>query len=103
MPAAAPARGHALVSPQPRSLPGLQHAKQRLDRALPPASRRRATAPRTVAPSPPGVFSGLDATTNALWAGFTPSDSTGAIGPGHYVELVNSQIGIYGTAGTLQS
>jgi hypothetical protein len=100
MPAAAPARGHVLVSPQPRSLPGLERAKQRLDSALPAPSPRRAAAPRTQ-PIGPGVFSGLAATSNADWAGFTPSDSTGAIGPSNYVELVNSQIGIYDTDGNL--
>ncbi len=102
MPAAASARGPVLVSPQPRSLPGLERAKQRLDSALPQPSRRRAPAPRTQATGP-GVFDGLDATTNSLWAGFTPSDSTGAMGPDRYVELVNSQIGIYDTSGNLQS
>jgi hypothetical protein len=103
VPAAASARGPALVSPQPRSLPRLERAKQRLDSALPAPSRRRAAAPRTVTPLPPGVFGGLQAPDNQQWAGFTPSDSTGAIGPGSYVELVNSQIGIYGPDGSPQS
>ncbi len=35
--------------------------------------------------------------------GFSPSDATGAISPDRYIELVNSQIGVYDRNGTLLS
>jgi hypothetical protein len=100
----ASAREPARFNPQPRETPALARAKTQAERALPAPSRRApSAAPRTQ------LFSGLDfpglgATQNAAWAGFTPPDATGAIGPDNYVELVNSRIGIYDTAGTqLQS
>jgi hypothetical protein len=99
------AREPARFNPQPRETPALARAKERAERALPAPSRRAApsAAPRTQLFG--GLdFAGLGAAQNASWAGFTPPDSTGAIGPDNYVELVNSQIGIYNTAGTpLQS
>ena len=98
----ASAREPARLNPQPRETPALARAKEQAERALPAPSRRAAppAAPRTQ------LFGGLDfpglgATQNAAWAGFTPPDSTGAIGPANYVELVNSRIGIYDTGRTL--
>ena len=48
-------------------------------------------SPRSVATNP-GNQPGLSA------AGSTPPDSTGAIGPSHYLEMVNSQVGVYSRA-----
>jgi hypothetical protein len=88
-------------NPQPRETPALARAKAQANRALPPPSRApAAAAPRTQLFS--GLnFPGLAATDNAAWAGFSPPDPTGSIGPDNYVELVNSQIGMYDTGGTL--
>jgi len=61
---------------------------------LPPASRRRAAAPRTQIFGPP-AFDGAAAIDNQPWAGFTPPDPTGSIGPSAYVEIVNSMIAAY--------
>jgi hypothetical protein len=57
------------------------------------------TAP--VPKSPASVSSPLAAVSAALDkqglgpTGFTPSDSTGAIGPLHYIEMVNTQVGMF--------
>jgi hypothetical protein len=102
LPAAASARVARPFDTRPRETPALARAKALANRALPPASRKSAAAaaPRTQLFS--GLnFAGLAATQNAAWAGFTPPDPTGAIGPDNYVELVNSQIGMYDTAGGL--
>ncbi|HEU4978544.1 MAG TPA: PKD domain-containing protein [Solirubrobacteraceae bacterium] len=58
-----------------------------------------ASAPATRA----AVFGGLDApglsaADNTAANNGTPSDSTGAIGPSHYVELVNSKVGVFDRA-----
>jgi hypothetical protein len=39
---------------------------------------------------------GLGATDNSFANQGTPPDTTGAIGPAHYVEFVNSKVGVYG-------
>ena len=63
----------------------------------------RYTLPKTWTPSPTGpkiaVFNGLNqpglnATDNGINQG-TPPDTTGSIGPSHYVETVNTVIGVY--------
>ena len=69
---AAPAMGQT-STPRPRETPALQRAKERADRVLPPASRRRAAAPRTQIFGPP-AFDGAAAIDNQPWAGFTPPD-----------------------------
>ena len=61
---------------------------------LPPASRRRAAAPRTQIFGPP-AFDGAAAIDNQPWAAYTPPDPTGSIGPSDYVEIVNSMIAVY--------
>ncbi len=103
-PGVALARGplRSPVDTSPRETRSLERAKQRADRVLPPASRRASPGPRTELFS--GLqFDGLSATSNALWAGYTPPDSTGAVGPASYVEIVNSMIGFYDKSGTLLS
>ncbi|HKN93247.1 MAG TPA: hypothetical protein VJU60_02855, partial [Thermoleophilaceae bacterium] len=103
-PGAALARGpvRSPLDTRPRETRSLERAKQRADRALPPASRSASPAPRTQLFS--GLqFDGLSATSNALWAGYTPPDSTGAVGPANYVEIVNSMIGFYDKSGNLLS
>ena len=52
-------------------------------------------------PSPSGAFPGQDMS-NPL-TNIAPSDSTGAIGPTRYVELINQRIGVYDRNGTLLS
>jgi hypothetical protein len=55
--------------------------------------------PRTVTPSGPVLYNALnkpgEVASNAGNVGGTPPDSTGAIGPNNYVEMVNSSIAVY--------
>jgi len=64
------------------------------------ASRFGALSPTLGGPRSASVFSGLDqpglsAADNRGDNQGAPSDSTGAIGPSHYVEIVNSKIAVY--------
>ncbi|GAC1318937.1 MAG: hypothetical protein NVSMB25_09020 [Thermoleophilaceae bacterium] len=72
----------------------LAAAKARAEQAL---SR---LSPRAASPSGgpyASVFSGLNAPglTAAEGGDFTPPDTTGAIGPSHYVEMVNTAVAVY--------
>ena len=50
---------------------------------------------RTAAPAPSAAVSGTLNRPGLGANGLTPSDSTGAIGPLHYIEMVNAQVGLY--------
>ena len=82
-----------LHTPHPDAL---KAAKQRAAAAAPHAA---ATGqPQTSAPSTSSIFNGLD--NPGLQASdegnaATPPDSTGAIGPNNYVEMVNNLVGVY--------
>jgi hypothetical protein len=75
--------------------------------------RSRAGAPSSAAPAPRAptaspriaVYNGLNkpGETSALNPGFTPPDSTGAIGPNHYVEMANESIAVYSRSLNLMS
>lgn len=104
MPAAATARAPVRAADtRPRETHALERAKERADRALPPPSRGASPAPRTQLFTGPLEFDGMSATSNALWAGYTPPDPTGSIGPPptgpgthpEYVEIVNSMVAVY--------
>ena len=77
--------GAAAVQFQPR--------KQR-DPALKAAAPRAAAAP-TVAPTLGANFDGIPAT------GVLPPDPVGAVGPHHYIQMVNSAFAIYEKTGSL--
>ena len=51
-------------------------------------------SPQASAPAPPplNVFEGLD---ESNWGSGTPPDTNGDVGPNHYIQTVNSSIGIY--------
>jgi hypothetical protein len=87
---------------RPRETPALERAKERADQALPPSSRKRAVAPRTQIFGPP-AFDGAQALANEAWAGYTPPDPTGSVGPNDYVEIVNSMIEVFAKDGTIES
>jgi hypothetical protein len=74
---------------------GLRAAKLRAAQALVPSTP--AAGPQAVAPAGPPVevvnAAGLSADDEGRTA--TPPDTTGAIGPLHYVEFVNSLVGVY--------
>jgi hypothetical protein len=74
---------------------GLRAAKLRAAQALVPS--KPAAGPQAVAPAGPPVevvnAAGLSADDEGRNA--TPPDTTGAIGPLHYVEFVNSLVGVY--------
>lgn len=86
--------------PLPRDAAQLRAAKaaaaRRYDAHAPARSAQTSTTPRAAS-----VFNGLnhrglgDPATNNQ----TPSDSTGAIGPNHYVEMVNAKIGVFSRSG----
>lgn len=67
-------------------------ALRRYRRRLRKSSTRGRAAPSR--PLRPGVFGGLNAP-GIGFEGFSPSDSTGSIGPSNYVEIVNSRITVY--------
>ena len=112
---AAPSAGGAtihhgkLVSPKsslpardlPRSSPGKHQAVPRfqIPRATAkPAGGNHASRPyNTTMPAPSVTFKGLDF--NAWGAGWPP-DTVGDVGPNHYVQAVNTSIGIYNKTGT---
>jgi hypothetical protein len=87
------------IDTRPREPASLKRAKERADSKLPPASRKRAAAPRSQLFS--GVsFDGAQALENMAWAGYTPPDPTGSVGPDDYVEIVNSMIEAFDKTGT---
>ena len=112
---AAPSAGGAtihhgkLVSPKsslpardlPRSSPGKHQAVPRfqIPRATAkPAGGNHASRPsNTTMPAPSVTFKGLDF--NAWGAGWPP-DPVGDVGPNHYVQAVNTSIGIFSKTGT---
>jgi hypothetical protein len=99
--AAMPSMARA-IDTRPREPATLKRAKERADRVLPPANRKRAAAPRSQLFS--GVsFDGAQALENAVWAGYTPPDATGSIGPNDYVEIVNSTIEAFDKTGSVES
>ncbi len=67
----------ATVVPRPPSLPAFQ-------------------AQSAPAPSPQANFSGLDFNT---WGAGHPPDTVGDVGPNHYIQAVNTSIGIYSKSG----
>ena len=88
IPQGKPAKGENRPEPQiPNESPGAANG----DAALQTAA---ASAP---APAPSGSFEGLNYVNNG--AGFPP-DTNGDVGPNHYVETVNTSIGIYSKTGT---
>lgn len=86
-PGAAPSasrREIPLLTPDPAQL---RRAKARAAKRLPDGA---APSPRTFAPQPRAtVFGGLNKPGMAAEGNRTPPDTTGAIGPNHYVEFVN--------------
>jgi Fibronectin type III domain len=63
--------------------------------ALPRAAASPQTAPPQAVPRIPVVYSSLNKPGLASDGTSTPPDSTGAIGPSHYVEMVNSEIAVW--------
>ena len=88
-------------SPAPPELeqPGAELAlapKVPLARAIAPATGA-VSAPSAPMPSPTVSFNGLDKAT--FGAGFPP-DTVGDVGPDHFIQAVNTSIGIYSKTGT---
>jgi hypothetical protein len=90
--ARAPVRG---FDTRPRETSALEKAKQRADRVLPAPGRNASPAPRTQLFTGPLQFDGARAIDNQAWAGYTPPDPTGSIGPSDYLEIVNSMVSGY--------
>ncbi|HEX8752254.1 MAG TPA: hypothetical protein VF731_02455 [Solirubrobacterales bacterium] len=72
-------------------------AKQRAERRYQAFESRRAAATGTSSGHPQtAIFGGLDVPgIDATGQGVTPPDTTGAVGPNDYLEMVNSEIGRY--------
>jgi len=90
-------RGDVRSLPRPRVIP----ATQRLELDAPDASLETATgpdasvqssAPLVNAPSPSTTFAGLNHDT---WGDGWPPDTNGDVGPSHYVQTVNTSVGIF--------
>ena len=64
-----------------------------------PPSPSAPTPPGRNAPAPPPTasFDGLDF---ATWGAGHPPDTNGDVGPNHYIQTINTSIGIYSKAGT---
>jgi len=105
------------ISPPLRELPGIdttalageaREINPVGELARPPFDERAATAadpvlqdgfaPAAVA-AMPSTFVHFAGQGNAL--GYVPPDTTGAVGPSHYVQAVNVQLAVYGRTGTL--
>jgi hypothetical protein len=89
----------------PRAVPdpaALRAAKVRAEGASGPSQPAGPTAPGTATPDTEVFGSlnqpGLAAPDNSAANNGTPPDTTGAIGPSHYVEFVNSLVGVYSRA-----
>ena len=81
---------------------GKRRARDRPEEPLGGFSKPSATVPPTEAPtvaipSPSVSFKGLDFNT---WGAGWPPDPVGDVGPNHYVQAVNTSIGIFGKTGT---
>ncbi|MGB8647721.1 MAG: hypothetical protein WCF84_20980 [Anaerolineae bacterium] len=57
----------------------------------------QAAAPTRQMPTPNLTFKGLDF---AAWGAGWPPDTNGAVGPNHFIQTVNTSIGIYNKSGT---
>ena len=94
---------HVRSNPGHRSAPlltkdpnALRVAKAKAQAATTSPSGTTSTA--TVAPHSAAIFNGLNSPgLSAADQGYqpTPPDSTGAVGPNHYLELVNNLVGVY--------
>jgi hypothetical protein len=87
----------------PRAVPDKGKLKEHKDRAGGKGPSAPAPAPSAPAPGAvPGssVFAGVNQPgLGAINNGGTPPDTTGAIGPAHYLEFVNSRVAVYNRAG----
>ncbi len=84
--------------PHPLLLPNIRPNKQPASNS--PAPLPQAQAPRLNMPSPLTSFKGLDF---ATWGAGHPPDTVGDVGPNHYIQAVNSSVGIFSKTGTLQT
>jgi hypothetical protein len=92
--AAGPARIHRPVVPSKEKLDAGKAAAA-LGRA-PGVGGSASPAPSAAVGGPGLNQPGLAATNNSAANQGTPPDTTGAIGPQHYLEFVNSKVGVYG-------
>src|SRR5205085_7813543 len=85
-----------LVKPQikkPRPEP--KEPPDELPSTVGPDSALQPFAPAAPAPTPSSAFAGLDF---ASWGNGWPPDTNGDVGPNHYIQTVNTSIGIFGKA-----
>jgi hypothetical protein len=85
---------------RPRLLPLRPTSEAALDRAKEAAERRRARRESSRSQPRVGVFGGLNqpGMSAGQAGGAVPPDTTGSIGPSHYVEMVNDAVAVYSRA-----
>ncbi len=71
--------------------------KQSIEETAPQQSTSAAPVPAAPIPTPSVSFKGLDFNT---WGAGWPPDTVGDVGPNHYVQAVNTAVGIYNKTGT---
>lgn len=99
---AAPSGGPVALAPRVENPAAYRAHKLRAEQRLRRFESRRAAGPataasRAAAPQPrTTVFGGLNAPgLDATGGSVTPPDTTGAIGPANYMEMVNAEIAVY--------
>ncbi|MEP7096952.1 MAG: hypothetical protein ABI748_04755, partial [Dokdonella sp.] len=79
-------------TPHPVLLPGTEGTPSSVEQAPGGGLSRSSLQPAAPAPAPTATFDGLD---YATWGQGHPPDNNGDVGPNHYIEAVNTSIGIY--------
>jgi uncharacterized repeat protein (TIGR01451 family) len=87
------------VFPHPLE-PGPTGLKKMASPASAPATTSSGQSPSSNMPAPIVSFKGLDFNT---WGAGWPPDTVGDVGPNHYIQAVNTSIGIFSKSGTLLS
>jgi hypothetical protein len=99
LPAVVPTRfvGDVRALPRPKVIPAsrrleLEQPAAMIDTASGEAGEVQSSAPLANAPGPAITFPGLD---RASWGAGWPPDTNGDVGPGHYIQTVNTSVGIF--------
>ena len=90
-------RGDVRNLPRPKVIPAskrleLQQPNASLDNATGPDAAVQSSAPLANAPGPSLTFPGLD---HDSWGDGWPPDTNGDVGPLHYIQTVNTSVGIF--------
>jgi hypothetical protein len=99
LPAVVPTRfvGDVRTLPRPKVIPAsrrleLEQPAAKIDTASGEAGEVQSSGPLANAPGPAMTFAGLD---HDSWGDGWPPDTNGDVGPGHYIQTVNTSVGIF--------